>query len=273
MKDVKEPKTVDASGRYSLLRVRRLSHRLHATRQVVAAAVTNFNGMPCIFKVIAFAGAAISRRCDHGPVTYKHEGVRHAPLADLNVKTSTWCPSSTLIFEGGHYGDAVDLSSFAVRRRAWHNEPTPSAVGGRRAPLHAREEGARTVRQWMRENKECFLPDGIDLMLLRHKIRNAIPTRRSRPTCEHSSRSRDRRVYSIASTRETHAGAARADERRGRETPRAAWSIPKTDDSRPSAVVGIERADMAGVVTAAVFSAAGSACRPVKTGTAGTYSR
>src|SRR5262245_21168514 len=84
------------------------------------------------------------------------------------------------IFEGGSFlNDAVSsvlLRQYAAERGIANTDAELQLAADEFRYARGREQ-AESARQWLRENHQDVLSfqDGIDLMLLRNKIRNAIP--------------------------------------------------------------------------------------------------
>ena len=103
------------------------------------------------------------------------------PLATVNGEDLDLISAIRLsIFDGGSFlNDAV--TGMLVRQYAAERGITNTDAELQLAADEIRyargQEGAETLRQWMRENHQDVLSfqDSLDLMLLRNKIRNAIP--------------------------------------------------------------------------------------------------
>jgi len=134
------------------------------------------------------------------------------------------------------------------------------------------QEAAETLRQWLREHHQDLLSfqDGIDLMLLRNKIRNAIPDDEVKAYyADHAVEFETAELYSIRVDQETLAKELLAqmnDE--GANFHVLAMAHSKDDESRHLGgfVGNLTRSAMTGVVAAAVFSSRPvSVIGPVKT--------
>jgi len=179
------------------------------------------------------------------------------------------------MFEGGSFlNDAVGqvlLRQYAAERGI-ANTDAELQLAADELRYTRGQEGADTVRQWLRENHQDVLSfqDGIDLMLLRNKIRNAIPADEIKAYyAEHAVELETAEVYSIRVADENLAKELLAqlnDE--GANFHVLAMEHSKDDASRHLGgfVGGLTRAGMTSVVAAAVFSARPvSVIGPIKT--------
>jgi parvulin-like peptidyl-prolyl isomerase len=179
------------------------------------------------------------------------------------------------VFEGGTFlNDAVNL--VLLRQYAAEhgiaNTDAELQLAADELRYTRGQEGADAVRQWLRENHQDVLSfqDGIDLMLLRNKIRNAIPAEEIKAYyAEHAVELETAEVYSIRVADENLAKELLAqlnDE--GANFHVLAMEHSKDDQTRHlGGFVGpLTRAGMTGVVGAAVFSSRPvSVIGPIKT--------
>jgi len=179
------------------------------------------------------------------------------------------------IFEGGSFlSDAVALVLLRqyAAERGIANTDAELQLAADELRYTRGQEGAETVRQWLREHHQDLLSfqDGIDLMLLRNKIRNAIPAEEIKAYyAEHALEFETAEVYSIRADSETLAKELLAqinDE--GANFHVLAMEHSKDDTSRHVGgfVGSLTRNGMTGEVAAAVFSSKPvSVIGPVKT--------
>ena len=199
-----------------------------------------------------------------------------APLATVNGEALDPLFAIRLsIFEGASFLDdavaAVLLRQYAAERGI-ANTDAELQLAADEIRYTRGLEGAETMRQWLRENHQDVLSfqDGIDLMLLRNKIRNAIPAGEIKAYyAEHAVEFESAEVYSLRVDDEALARELLAqmnDE--GANFHVLAMEHSKDDASRTVGgfVGNLKRADMTGVVAAAVFSSRPvSVIGPVKT--------
>jgi parvulin-like peptidyl-prolyl isomerase len=167
------------------------------------------------------------------------------------------------IFEGGSFlNDAVShvlLRQYAAERGI-ANTDAELQLAADELRYTRGQEGAERVRQWLRENHQDALSfqDGIDLMLLRNKVRNAIAAEEiAAYFAEHAVEFETAEVYSIRVDDEHLAKELLAqmnDE--GANFHVLAMEHSKDDTSRHLGgfVGNLTRTGMTGVVAAAVFS-------------------
>jgi parvulin-like peptidyl-prolyl isomerase len=179
------------------------------------------------------------------------------------------------IFEGGTFlNDAVGLVLLRqyAAERGIANTDAELQLAADELRYSRGQEAADAVRQWLRENHQNTLSfqDGLDLMLLRNKIRNAIPAEEIKAYyAEHAVELESAEVYSIRVADESLAKELLAqmnDE--GANFHALAMEHSKDDQSRHLGgfVGGLKRADMTGGVAAAVFSSRPvSIIGPIKT--------
>jgi len=167
------------------------------------------------------------------------------------------------IFEGGSFlSDAVTLVLLRqyAAERGITNTDAELQLAADELRYTRGQESAEAVRQWLRENHLDLLSfqDGIDLMLLRNKIRNAIPAEEVKAYyADHALELESAEVYSIRVD----------DENLGKELlaqmndEGANFHVLAMEHSRDDAsrhlggfVGNLTRTGMTGAVAAAVFS-------------------
>src|SRR5262245_15395560 len=110
----------------------------------------------------------------------RRRSTRVPPLATVNGEDVDLLSAIRLsIFEGGSFlNDAVNLVLLRqyAAERGIANTDAELQLAADELRYTRGQEGAEAVRQWLRENDQDVLSfqDGIDAMLLRNKIRNAI---------------------------------------------------------------------------------------------------
>ena len=167
------------------------------------------------------------------------------------------------IFEGGSFlNDAVTLVLLRqyAAERGIANTSAELQLAADELRYTRGHEGAEAMRQWLHENHQDTLSfqDGIDLMLLRNKIRNAIPADEIKAYyAEHAVEFETAEVYSIRVDAEHLAKELLAqmnDE--GANFHVLAMEHSKDDTSRHLGgfVGNLTRTAMTGPVAAAVFS-------------------
>ena len=179
------------------------------------------------------------------------------------------------IFEGGSFlNDAVTLvllRQYAAERGV-ANTDAELQLAADELRYTRGQESAEAVRQWLREHHQDVLSfqDGLDLMLLRNKIRNAIPAEEIKAYyAEHAVEFETAEVYSIRVENENLAKELLAqmnDE--GANFHVLAMEHSKDEATRPLGgfVGNLTRTGMTGAVAAAVFSSRPvSVIGPVKT--------
>src|SRR5262245_34897598 len=191
-----------------------------------------------------------------------------APLATVNGEDLDLLSAIRLsIFEGGSFvNDVVDgvlLRQYAAERGI-ANTDAELQLAADELRYARGQEAAETVRQWLRENHQDVLSyqDGIDLMLLRNKIRNAIPAEEIKAYyAEHAVEFETAEVYSIRVDNENLAKELVAQ----MNDEGANFHVLAMEHSRDDATRrlggfagNLARAEMTGPVAAAVF-----ASRPV----------
>jgi len=199
-----------------------------------------------------------------------------APLASVNGEDLDILSAIRLsIFDGGSFlNDAVNLVLLRqyAAERGIVNTDAELQLAADELRYTRGQEGAETVRQWMREHHQDALSfqDGIDSMLLRNKVRNAIPQEEIRAYyAEHAVEFETAEVYSIRVDDEALARELLAqmnDE--GANFHVLAMEHSRDDASRAHGgfVGNLGREGMTGVVAAAVFSSRPvSVIGPVKT--------
>lgn len=198
------------------------------------------------------------------------------PLATVNGEDLDLVSAVRIsIFEGGSFlDDAVTrilLRQYAAERGITNTDAELQLAADELRYTRG-QEAAETVRQWLRENHQDVLSfqEGIDLMLLRNKVRNAIPEDEIKAYyAEHAVELETAEVYSIRVDNENLAKELLAqinDE--GANFHVLAMEHSKDDASRHLGgfVGNLARGEMAGVVAAAVFSSRPvSVIGPVKT--------
>jgi parvulin-like peptidyl-prolyl isomerase len=199
-----------------------------------------------------------------------------APLATVNGEDIDILSTIRLsIFEGGTFlSDAVALvlmRQYAAERGIANTDAELQLAADELRYVRGQEK-ADTLRQWLRENHQdaSSFQDGLDAMLLRNKIRNAIPAEEIKAYhAEHALDFETAEVYSIRVDSEPLAKELLAqinDE--GANFHLLAMEHSRDDASRHAGgfVGNLSRKDMTGVVAAAVFSTRPvSVIGPVKT--------
>jgi parvulin-like peptidyl-prolyl isomerase len=198
------------------------------------------------------------------------------PLATVNGEDLDLLSAIRLsIFEGGSFlKDAIDLVLLRqyAAERGLTNTDAELQLAADELRYTRGQEGAESVRQWLRENHQDALSfqEGVDLILLRNKIRNAIPAEEIKAYfADHAVELETAEVYSIRVDTENLAKELLAqmnDE--GANFHVLAMEHSKDDTSRHLGgfVGGLKRSGMTGVVAAAVFSSRPvSVIGPIKT--------
>ena len=199
-----------------------------------------------------------------------------APLATVNGEELDILSAIRLsIFEGGSFlEDAVDLTllrQYAAERSIANTDAELQLAADELRYVRGQEK-ADALRQWLREQHQDArsFQDGVDAMLLRNKIRNAIPAEEIKAYyAEHALDFETAEVYSIRVDSEPLAKellAQMSDE--GANFHLLAMEHSRDDASRHAGgfVGNLARKDMTGVVAAAVFAARPvSVIGPVKT--------
>jgi parvulin-like peptidyl-prolyl isomerase len=187
-----------------------------------------------------------------------------APLATVNGEDLDILSAIRLsIFEGGSFlKDAVDLVLLRqhAAERGIANTDAELQLAADELRYTRGQEAAETLRQWLSANHQDAhsFQDGIDLMLLRNKIRNAASNEEIQAYyAEHAVEFETAEVYSIRVDNEALAKELLAqmnDE--GANFHVLAMEHSKDDTSRPlGGYAGtMTRSEMSGEVAAAVFS-------------------
>ncbi len=179
------------------------------------------------------------------------------------------------IFEGGTFlNDAVArvlLRQYAAERGI-ANTDAELQLAADELRYTRGQEAADTVRQWLREHHQDVLSfqDGVDYMLLRNKIRNAIPAEEIKAYyAEHAAGFESAEVYSIRVADENLAKELLAqmnDEGANFHVLAMAHSTDENTRHLGGFAGNLTRTDMTGVVAAAVFASRPvSVIGPVKT--------
>src|SRR5262245_56672868 len=194
----------------------------------------------------------------------RRRSTRVPPLATVNGEDLDALSAIRLsIFEGGSFlNDAVALVLLRqyAAERGIANTDAELQLAADELRYARGQEGAETIRQWLREHHQVALSiqDGIDLMLLRNKVRNAIPHDEIKAHyAEHAVELETAELYSIRVESEALAKELLAqmnDE--GANFHVLAMEHSKDDTSRPMGgfVGSLARSGMTGEVAAAVFS-------------------
>ena len=167
------------------------------------------------------------------------------------------------IFEGGSFlSDAVTLVLLRqyAAERGIANTDAELQLAADELRYTRGQESAEAVRQWLRENHQDLLSfqDGLDLMLLRNKIRNALPADEVKAYyAEHAVEFETAEVYSIRVETENLAKELLAqmnDEGANFHVVAMEQSKDETSRHLGGYVGSLTRAGMTGAVAAAVFS-------------------